>query len=341
VPTLEDVAKRAGVSTATVSKVLSNTPYFTDATRDKVMRAVEELSYVPNLAARALSSGKTRIIAVVFPFVYEPLLTDPNVVGMAQGIEAECSAHSYNILLSTPHLLEDGPDSQYQQLLQSGYLDGVIAIDSYPLASCLDPVRARDIPAVALGHDPHDCYVRHDDRDGGEQIMRHVIDLGHERIGLISVPENINYGISERLEGMRAVTDAAGLDLDRFPMAYGDWSIESGATAAAAILDQHPEITALMCLNDRMAMGAIQQARAMGRSVPHDLSVTGYDDIPSAAVFAPSITTINQKARTQGQAAARMLFDLLNGQPAIPVKLRPELVVRESSIREGSTHRTD
>lgn len=330
-PTLEDVAKRAGVSTATVSKVLSNTPYFTEETRTKVMRAVEELGYVPNLAARALSSGKTHIIAVVFPYVYEAIFTDPNVMNTLEGIEAECTQGGYNILLSTPKLTANGPDLHYQQLILSGYLDGVIAIDSYPLASLVDVVQQKGIPAVIIGYKPHDYYVRHDEQAGGQMIMQHLVELGHTRIGIIDVPLDVNLGVEHRVEGVRTAAHAAGLDYDSFPAVHGDWSTRSGAECAARLLEDHPDLTALLCLNDRMAMGAIQQARSMGRNVPDDLSVTGYDNIPTAAVFAPPLTTVDQRSPEQGRLAAQMLFEVLRGKTPDPILLPPHLVVRQSS----------
>lgn len=336
-PTLEDVAKRAGVSTATVSKVLSNTPYFTEETRHKVLRAVKGLGYVPNLAARALSSGKTHIIAVVFPYVYEAIVTDPNVMHMLEGIEAECTPRGYNLLLSTPRLSPQGAEPHYLQLIQSGYLEGVIAIDSYPLASALLPVREKGIPAVAIGYEQglapsHDgVYVRHDDLAGGRAMMEHVAALGHRHFGIIAVPPDVNYGAIRRLEGMRSVCEQAGIDFDALPIAYGDWSTASGVRAAEALLAAHPDLTALVCLNDRMAMGAIRQVRALGRQVPDDLTVTGYDDIPTAAIFVPPLTTVSQRAVEQGQYAARMLFDLLDGKTPDPIELAPQLLVRGSS----------
>lgn len=330
-PTLEDVAKRAGVSTATVSKVLSNTPYFTDATRLKVMQAVQELGYVPNLAARALSSGKTHIIAVVFPYVYEAIFTDPNIMNTLAGIEAECTTQGYNILLSTPQLASDEPDTHYQQLIQSGYLDGVIAIDSYPTASALKPVQEKGIPAVVIGYEACDYSVRHDDQAGGQKIMEHLIALGHTRFGLIEVPEDTNYGVKYRSIGIRAAAEQAGLDYDSFPRMSGDWSTHSGSRCAAALLAQHPDVTALICYNDRMAMGAIQQARSMGRAVPGDLSITGYDDIPSAVLCDPALTTISQRSPEQGRIGARLLFEVLDGKHPDPVVLDPLLIARQSS----------
>jgi LacI family transcriptional regulator len=329
-PTLEDVARLAGVSTATVSKVLSNTPYFTEETRAKVMRAVEELGYVPNLAARALSSGKTHIIAVVFPYVYEAIFADPNVMHILEGIEVECTQRGYNILLSTPKLTAGGPNVHYQQMIMSGYLDGILAIDSYPLASSLKPVREKVIPAVVIGYEQCEYYVRHGDWAGGNQIMQHLIDLGHTRIGIIDVPAHTNYGVSYRTSGIRAAAEAAGLDYDTFPVLHGDWSIRSGAVCATRLLDEYP-LTALLCHNDRMAIGAIQQAREMGRRVPEDLTVTGYDDIPMAAVFSPSLTTISQRAFEQGHLGAEMLFEVLDGKHPDPVELAPVLLTRQSS----------
>ena len=330
-PTLEDVAKRAGVSTATVSKVLSNTPYFTEKTRHKVMLAVNALGYVPNLAARALSTGKTHIIAVVFPYVYEAIFTDPNVMHILAGIETECTQRGYNILLSTPRLSAEGTDIHYLQLIQSGYLDGVLAIDSFPLGSALEPVLARNMPAVAIGYTKGDYYVRHNDQIGGQIIFEHLIEKGHRQIGVISVPEEMNFGVEHRLIGMQTACEVFGLDFEALPIAYGDWSMTSGTRCAAELLAEHPNMSALMCMNDRMAMGAIQYAGETGLSVPGDLTVTGYDDIPSASFFSPSLTTVSQRSPEQGQAAARMLFDLLEGNTPEPVILPPQLIVRQSS----------
>lgn len=330
-PTLQDVAKKAGVSTATVSKVLSNTPYFTEETRVKVMQAVEELGYMPNLAARALSSGKTRIIAVVFPYVYDAIFTDPLVLRILEGIEAECGKFGYNILLSTPRLTSRGVDARYRQLIMSGYIDGVIALDNVPFASVIEPVRKKGIPAVAIGYYEADYRVRSDDFSGTLQMMRHVAGLGHQHIGIIGVPENLHYSIQHRLRGIRAGAAEANLDYENFPRVDGDFSTTSGSDCAAKLLEQNPQLTALICLNDRMAMGAIQYARTIGRDVPNNLTVVGYDDIPMAAAFSPSITTVDQQAPELGRAAAHILFDVLDDRSPDSVELPTHLIIRQSS----------
>lgn len=330
-PTLQDVAKLAGVSTATVSKVLSNTPYFTEETRDKVLRAVEELGYLPNLAARALSSGKTHIITVVFPYVYDAIFQDPMVMSILEGVEQECTDRGYNLLLSTPRLTDKGTDEVYQKLVQSGYLDGIIALDNVPLASVVEPALARSIPCVIIGYHEAPYYVRSDDYNGGQQLFNHMVALGHRAIGIITVADNINFSLMERMRGLSDSAIAHGIAFDTLPIAYGDFSVESGGAAIEELLEQHPDLTAIIALNDRMAMGAIRRAKELGRKVPQDLSVAGYDDIPSAAIFSPSLTTINQQGPALGRTSAQLLFALLSGDTPSSVTLPVYLVERGST----------
>ena len=329
--TLAEVAKRAGVSTATVSKVLSNTPYFTEETRVKVMTAVEELGYVPNLAGRALSMGKTHMIAVVFPHVYDAVFTDPHVQHILEGVEAECTQHGYSILLSTPRLTENGPDQHYLQLIRSGYIDGIVALDNVPMGSVIAPALERNIPAVAIGHDGYGPFVRTDDREGGYLLMRHLMELGHQHIGIIGSPAALHFPAQERLDGARQAAEAYSLDFDMLPIAEGNFSMPDGGRLAVELLDAHPELTALICLNDRMALGAIQELRLHGITVPDDLTVVGYDDIPLAPLFAPSLTTISQHAPDLGRAAVQMVFAIMRGESPESVILPAKLIVRGSS----------
>ncbi|MEM6282740.1 MAG: LacI family DNA-binding transcriptional regulator [Chloroflexota bacterium] len=330
-PTLTEVAKRAGVSTATVSKVLSNTPYFTEETRQKVMEAVEEIGYIPNLAARALSTGKTHIIGVVFPYIFDTVFSDPLVMEILQGVEAVCREQGCSVLLSTPRIDDGEIENNYLQLVRSGYLDGIIALDYVPVASVIEPANAYDVTAVCIGYDTHTHYVRRDDYDGGYRLMQHVLELEHRHIGVICPPQNLNSPVNERLNGMRDAAQAHGLDFAALPTASGNYSVDSGATGAQHLLQQHPEITAIICVNDRMAIGAIQYLQSAGYTVPDDVTVVGYDNIAMSQFISPTITTINQHATDLGQRAAHMLFDVLNGKDVQPITLPPELIVRQSS----------
>lgn len=325
------VAKRAGVSIATVSKVLSNTPYFTEETRQKVMQAVEELGYTPNLVARALSSGKTHIIAVIFPYVFDTVFTDPLVQHILEGVEAVCSERGYHVLVKTPRISREGPDEHYLSLIQSGYVEGIVALDNVPMTSVLAPARARGIPAVAIGYQDHPFFVHSADEQGGRQLMRHVLDLGHRQLGIITIPEGLNFSIMGRMDGLRLEAEAHQLNFAAIPQYAGDFSIQSGQKGAQELLEAFPQITALLCLNDRMALGAIHQARQMGRTVPDDLTIVGYDDILGAQYSIPPLTTINQQAPQLGRLATEMLFEVLRGEEPTSVVLPTELIVRESS----------
>lgn len=328
---IKQVAEKAGVSIATVSKVLSNTPHFTEETRRKVMEAVEELGYVPNLAARALISGHSRIIAIVFPYVFDSVFTDPFVQSVLEGVERVCSQQRYNLLLSTPRLFDEGTDNNYVQLIGSGFVEGILALDNVTNSSVITPALNQKLPSVALGLDRHDNYVRNDDFYGGQVLMQHLLDLGHRHIGIIQVPEHLNYPVQERLQGLQIVAQAAGLDFSQFPIADGRFSISTGRQATAELLQNHPELTAIIALNDRMGLGAMQQAQSMGYRVPDDLSVVGYDNIPLADFGNPPLTTIDQHGPELGQRATEMLFELINGEKPESVVLKPELVIRQST----------
>lgn len=330
-PTLQDVAQKAGVSTATVSKVLSNTPYFSDATRDKVLQAVADVGYIPNLAARALTTGKTNIIGVIFPYMYETIFEDVMIMSMLKGIEAECRKRHYNILLSTPHI-DDVVDPQFQMLVQSGYFDGMISLDSIRQTSFSEFAQEHGVPSVVIGYHDSPYFVRSDDYTGGRNLMDHVIAMGHRNIGIINVPENANIGVDERTRGIQEVCMDAGIDWDNLPLEYGNYSIESGRCAAEKLLDASPSITAIVSINDRMALGAIQYLHSIGKRVPKDISVVGYDNIEMSALVSPSLTTVNQRPSEQGQIAAEMLFNVLDGKSPDSVILETQLIPRDSAM---------
>ncbi len=328
-PTLQDVAKRAGVSSATVSKVLSNTPYFSEATREKVMEAVRELGYRPNLAARALSSGKTNIIAVVFPFIYDTIFKDPLVMRLLEGIEAVCTEQDYNLLLSTPRLVNNQPDEHYMRLIQSGYIEGLIAIDNIPAVSFAAPCEALNIPTVILGHHESDYRVQVDNFQGGKMLMEHILAEGHKNIGLITATPETNLAIEQRVEGMYGAYQAANIGFE-MPVIESDFSLKGGAESARSLLQANPDLTAIIGLNDRMAIGAMNAVQEMGKSIPDDISVVGYDDIPLAATTQPGLTTINQKPVESGRVAAELLLKRLNGEKPSSTIISPELVIRGS-----------
>lgn len=330
-PNLQDVAKLAGVSTATVSKVLSNTPYVSETTRQKVIHAIAELDYRPNLAARALVSGKTHIIAVVFPYLYDALFKDPLVLAILEGIEDELSQRQYNLLLSTPRLSNDGMGENYLQLMRSGYIEGIIAIDSVPDSPLTETARQYNIPLVVLGYHNAPYCVHSDDYSGGKMIMEHILELGHQQIGIVSVPKDKNLAVNERLRGMQAALQQRGLALSSFPFVESNFSTKGGASATNTLLEEHPYLTAIVCANDRMAIGAIQYLNSKGYRVPEQMTVVGYDNLSLAEMMSPALTTISQHATQLGRKSAEMLMALLNNQSPSTVVLPPTLIKRGSS----------
>jgi DNA-binding LacI/PurR family transcriptional regulator len=342
VATLKEVAKRALVSTATVSKVLSNTPYVSEETRQRVLQAVSELGYVPNLAARALSKGRTYIIGVIFPYNYDHLFGDPLILTMIEGIESICTERQYNMLISTPRIPVSDSE-QYQRLVRSGYLDGVIAFETLPHEPVTTLLTRYGYPWIAIGYRSalgHNNVVHSDDFVGAKAAAQHLIDLGHRRVGIIGVEIGALTQAEPRLAGFRAAFEEAHLAFDRIPQVVGNFSVESGYQAAEALLRLEPRPTALLCLNDRMAMGAIQRARSLNLHVPEQLSVVGFDDIPGAQFFNPPLTTVRQPAHEIGTRAAELLFDLIEGdkQPQLayyqsfsPVIFPTEFVIRHST----------
>jgi DNA-binding LacI/PurR family transcriptional regulator len=184
---------------------------------------------------------------------------------------------------------------------------------------------------VILGYAPSQYSVRSDDRSGGRMLVEHLLALGHRGIGLITAAEHVNYAVAQRVVGVREALSDAGIPLDESRIVYSDYSSEGGYQACQQLIAQHADLSAVICLNDRSAFGAIQQLSAIGRRVPDDVSVVGYDNIAASAQFTPHLTTIDQQASAQGLRAAQMLFDVLTGQISEPVVLPVELIVRGST----------
>jgi LacI family transcriptional regulator len=326
--TIRDVAKRANVSASTASRILSKSTKekYTEATRNRVLKASVELGYRPNFAARALVSGETRIIAAVFPRIYDTPFRALASLQILSGIEAYCSDNGYHTLITSPKIIAGELDPNFINLLSGGYLDGAIIDGHFNITPIMEFVSQLNLPLVILGHHPHTYYLRSDNEMGGRLMMQHLIDLGHHHIGIIGVPD-----ITERLRGVQLAAEQHGMDFDSLPLAIGDFSEDSGATAATTLMTSHPNLTAIVAFNDRMAMGAINQLQSMGYTVPEQISVVGYDDLPRSSDFNPPLTTINHQLSEWGELAMTMMHDIMNGNTPEPIVLTPRLVVRDST----------
>lgn len=328
-PTIDEIARLAQVSPATVSKVLNNRPYVSTATRARVERVIAETGFVPSQRARGLSKRRSFILGLLIPYTSDQLFADPHLLEIMRGIEAEANAHDYNLLLSTARAHVDAATA-FTRLLRSDVIDGAIVVETLDVQPFAEALAQQHAPWVVIGYPGSAAVasVHADDFGGAVAATAHLLALGHRRVGVISSSPR-PYALEERLRGVRAALAGAGLQLDEAMLATGDFSIESGEAGAAALLERAASPTAIFALNDRMALGAVRAAWARGLAVPGDLSVVGFDDIALASLATPPLTTVRQPGYSLGGAAAAALFELLDGAGVPPPATLPtELIVR-------------
>jgi len=335
VPNISQVAKQAGVSTATVSRVVSgNNGRVSLLTRARVMRAVERLGYAPNSAAKNLRTQRSGKILVTVPDISNPFFAL-----ILQGIEDAALRAGYAVLIGdTQHDLTR--EERYGQMLLRKEADGLIFLGHRLPNEAASLVRAtgRRAPVVngcefsrRLGVPS----VHIDNAKAAEEAMDHLYGLGHRRVAVLTGPL-VSPLSRDRLRG--AVAGARAANARRqLVVIHGDFSILSGTTAAARLLARRPAPTAIFCFNDEMAMGVLDTARRRGLRVPEDLSVVGFDDIRFARYLDPPLTTITQPMREIGEGCVRLLLEILSGRSLRPesVTLAHQLTVRSTTAPPG------
>lgn len=339
---LEEVAKKAGVSISTASRILSNDPQysFKPRTRQRVLDACRELQYQPNLAARALASGKSNIVAFAVPRVHETPFTAIGSLQMLAGLEEAFRTRGYHILISSPRLCNDDADPSFVQLVQGGYLDGIVVDGHFAIAPLLQIIRQQHLPCVTIGYAEYAHTIRADSYGGYRMLMHHLCTLGHRNIGIIGLDHSLFPICRERLSAIEAGAAEHGLASGAMPYVDGWYGKADGVSSIRGLLAEHPELTALVALNDRLALDTMHVLRTMGVRVPQDISVVGYDDLPQAADVIPGLTTINQGLHRWGECAADMLLEIAAGGAPQPVVIQTALVIRDStaSPRNSQQH---
>ncbi len=328
--TLEDIARMAGVSRSTVSRVVNNHPNVRPEVRERVWKIIHEVGYQPHAAARSLATNRTNVIGLVIPEAVSTLFTDPFFPLLIRGITDACYEHNYHLMLalfSTPAQEED----LYNRLLRSRHLDGVI------LASTRldDPLVGRllddGIPFVSVGRhpDPRVSYVDVDNVAGARMAVEHLIRQGHRRIATITGPLNMSAG-QDRLAGYRQALESRHLPVEERLIVEGDFTETGGLIAMERLLSLEPWPAAVFVASDMMAIGALRAIHQAGLRVPDDIAVVGFDDIPQASFIEPPLTTVRQPIHRLGETAVHVLVDLLNGVAVPPQRMvfMPELVIR-------------
>jgi DNA-binding LacI/PurR family transcriptional regulator len=329
-PTLEQVAERAGVSRATVSRVVNGSPTVTAAIRDAVQRAIAELGYVPNQAARSLVTQRTDSIALILPETeFRVFSEDQAIPGFIRGVSQELEAADKQLVL-----MVGGSPSAHDRIERyalARHVDGVIIASMHGADPLPNSLHRMGIPVLCggrpLGRSPVP-YVETDSVGGARIAVRHLLRAGRTRIATVAGPQDMVAGI-DRLNGYREELR----DSDRRSIvAVGDFTRESGAVAMRQLLADDPHLDAVFVASDLMAFGALTALKEAGRRVPDDVALVGFDDVEQARYVEPPLTTVRQPIIGQGREMARQLLRLVAGEE-IPhaVVLPTELIVRASA----------
>lgn len=338
--TSEEVARLAGVSRATVSRVLSGTTKVSEATRKRVQAAAASLGYEPDVAAQSLSGARSKTIALGF-FANDvwalSQLAKPQYhfhLEVLRSIEAAAAKAGFDLLLpSRP--IRVASDS-YVRLLRSRRVAGTIMVACPPGDVRTHALIESKLPTVfvdAIGTGPQATYVTSDNADGARQITEHLLDLGHRRIARVTGTETDPSG-HDRLAGIRRALAGRGVPEDPALARRSDWSTDGAYRATLDLLASGNCFTAVIAESDMMAIGIMRALREHGLRVPEDVSVTGFDGIDLCQFTAPALTTVRQDSEAMGTAAVEALLAMIDGAPApSPVLLPTEAVIRDSTAR--------
>jgi len=329
-PTLEAVAARAGVGRGTVSRVVNGSPKVSPEAREAVLRAIDELGYVPNHAARTLVTRRTDTVALFVSESEERVFGEPYFAGIIRGISAGLAGTGLQLLLAIAQSADD--HARFERYLTAHHVDGVLLISLHggdPLPRHLED---SDVPTVLggapVGVEPVSC-VDADNRGGARQAVEHLIGLGRRRVATITGPQDMRVGV-DRLGGYRDVLSAAGLpEL----VGVGDFSEESGERAMRELLARAPDLDGVFAASDPMAVGAMRVLKEHGRRIPADVALVGFDDSATARHTDPPLTSVHQPLEAMGREMARLLVARIRREPIehSMVILDTHLVTRASS----------
>ena len=338
---IKDIARAASVSHSTVSRALSDSPLVSADTKVRIKRLAHEMGYSPDAQARSLVMGRTRTIGVVVTTIADPFIAE-----IVQAIESTAHDNGYAVVLASSNA-EPEREIAAVEMLQSKRVDGVIVTSSRVGALYQEYLDRLGVAVVLINshreeRGPYTFSVTVDNRHGGYLATEHLLRLGHSRIGYVTGPANHSDDVG-RLEGYCQALVRNGLFFEPELVVPGNGRAEGGERALPVFMGLHEPPTAVFCYNDMTAMGLLCAARQAGLSVPRDLSIVGFDDIPFASYVCPPLTTIAQPKFEMGQQAVQMVLALVRHEDAqygasavANVVVKGQLIVRESSAaRDG------
>lgn len=328
-PTINDIARRVGLSKASVSRALNGKQDVDPETRLRVLAVAQEVGYVPSASARALSNGRSNCLGLLVPS-----LTWPWILEVLRGVAEEIERSGYSLILYTTASGADAERAFMSQVVPAGAVDGLALVIPPGMLEQVGRLARGGLPVVVIddrGHHPEFPAVATTNIEGGRTATQHLIERGRRRIAMLNGP--LDYGCNqERLDGYRAALEAARIGFDARRVANGDFAESGGTTAMASLLAADPDLDAVFVANDLMAFGAMRALRDAGRTVPDDVAVVGFDDLPASALTHPPLTTVRQPLYEMGRTAATMVMSAVRGE-AIPsrVEVPTSLVVRGTS----------
>jgi LacI family transcriptional regulator len=335
VATLNDVARLAGVSMMTVSRVINGSGYTSPESRARVNQAIAELGYMPNVLARQLRSSRTKTLALVLTDIANPFFTT-----IARGVEDAARAQGYAVMFcNTDESVEE--ELEYVRVLIQRRVDGVLLVPATDSSGSLELLRKHGLPVVVLDRRLRSGEVdevRGDSEGGAYLAVRHLLELGHRRIAVLAGPESVSTS-ADRVTGYRRALLEAGVDPGSQQILFGEYTEASGYEMTGRILGLADRPTAIFAGNNFIAFGAIQRLREAGLEIPDDMSIVVFDDLPQGWII-PFLTVISQPAYEIGKQAAELMLERLAGdEPPAPrtIVLPGSLIVRRSSAAPRST----
>ena len=327
---MADVAKLAGVSLQTVSRVINDSPHVKAATRQRVEDAMRKLEYRPNPVARALVTGRSRTLGVVS---FDTTLFGP--ASTLFGIERAAHDADYFVSIVSLRSLDRSSVVSAVERLRAQGVDGILVIAPQESASQAILHLPQDVPVVAAEAGPGESVplVAVDQVEGARLATQHLLELGHRTVWHISGPSDW-LEAQDRVDGWRSTLEAAGAAPP--PVLVGDWSARAGHELGSKLGD---DVTAVFVANDQMALGVLRSLHEAGRRIPADISVVGFDDIPEAEYFTPPLTTVRQNFNEMGRRSLLLLLEQIESRSRAPVRetVPPELIVRASTTSAGGS----
>ncbi|MBU8880431.1 LacI family transcriptional regulator [Bacillus sp. FJAT-29790] len=329
--TIKDVAKLAGVSVATVSRVINNKGYVSAETVHKVKDVMKRLKYEPNQVARGLTAKKTKTIALIVPDILNPFFPV-----LARGVEDVATLHGFTLILCNSD--ESGiKEKSYIDVLRKKYVDGIIFASNNLSLEDIEGLEKANIPLVVLDRAPNmetNCVIRVDNYSGAIQAVQHLIDVGCKKIAHIYGPLEYNTA-RERLAGYEDIVKNSPWFTPTL-MVPGDFTIDGGKKATEELLRNHPDIDGIFSGNDMMAVGVLKQLHSKNIQVPDQIAVCGFDGINLTEITQPELTTVVQPIYQAGKLAAEKLITRINKQLIENeiINLEVSLVVRDSTRRK-------